>query len=60
MKILIIEDEYKLLETVEQFLLSEKFVVEKATDYPAAAEKALIYDYDCILLDISLPASTLV
>ncbi|MDR3189060.1 MAG: response regulator transcription factor [Prevotellaceae bacterium] len=55
MKILIIEDEYKLLEAIEQFLLSEKFVVEKATDYSTAAQKALIYDYDCILLDISLP-----
>jgi DNA-binding response OmpR family regulator len=58
MKILIIEDEYNLLEAIEQFLLSEEFVVEKATDYSTAAEKALIYDYDCILLDISLPGGS--
>jgi len=58
MKILIIEDEYALLQAIEEFLLSEKFVVEKATDYHSACEKALIYDYDCILLDISLPGGS--
>jgi len=58
MKILIIEDEYALLRTIEEFLLSEKFVVEKATDYYSACEKVLIYDYDCILLDISLPGGS--
>ena len=58
MKILIIEDEYALLRTIEEFLLSEKFVVEKAADYHSACEKALLYDYDCILLDISLPGGS--
>jgi DNA-binding response OmpR family regulator len=58
MKILIIEDEYKLLKTIEEFLLSEKFAVEKATDYHSAIQKAVIYDYDCILLDISLPGGS--
>jgi DNA-binding response OmpR family regulator len=58
MKILIIEDEYALLQTIEELLLQEKFVVEKATDYYTACEKALIYDYDCILLDISLPGGS--
>jgi DNA-binding response OmpR family regulator len=55
MKILVIEDEYQLLKTIETFLLSEKYVVEKATTYQSAREKAMLYDYDCILLDISLP-----
>jgi DNA-binding response OmpR family regulator len=58
MKILIIEDEYALLQTIEELLLREKFVVEKATDYLTACEKALIYDYDCIVLDISLPGGS--
>jgi DNA-binding response OmpR family regulator len=31
MKILVIEDEYALLKTIEDFLLAEKCVVEKAT-----------------------------
>ncbi|MDR2086036.1 MAG: response regulator transcription factor [Dysgonamonadaceae bacterium] len=58
MKILIVEDEYQLLKTIEDFLLSEKYLVEKATDYYSAMEKTMIYDYDCILLDISLPGGS--
>jgi DNA-binding response OmpR family regulator len=58
MKILVIEDEYKLLKTIEEFLLLEKFVVEKATDYNTAVQKAMVYDYDCILLDILLPGGS--
>ncbi|MDR1198985.1 MAG: response regulator transcription factor [Prevotellaceae bacterium] len=58
MKILIIEDEYALLKAIEDFLLAEKYIVEKATDYYSAREKAMIYDYDCILLDISLPGGS--
>ncbi|MDR0419931.1 MAG: response regulator transcription factor [Prevotellaceae bacterium] len=58
MKILIIEDEYALLNMIEDFLLSEKYVVEKATDYHSAVEKVMIYNYDCILLDISLPGGS--
>jgi DNA-binding response OmpR family regulator len=55
MKILIIEDEIRLLQLIEEFLSAEKYVVEKAPDFRTACEKALIYDYDCILLDINLP-----
>jgi DNA-binding response OmpR family regulator len=58
MKILIIEDEYKLLKAIEEFLLSEQYVVEKAIDYHSAMEKVLLYAYDCILLDISLPGGS--
>jgi DNA-binding response OmpR family regulator len=58
MKILIIEDEYALMRTIEEFLLSEKYIVEKATDYRTANEKVMLYDYDCILLDISLPGGS--
>ena len=58
MKILIIEDEYALLKTIEEFLLAEKYLVEKATDYRSAMDKVMIYNYDCILLDISLPGGS--
>ncbi|MDR2118638.1 MAG: response regulator transcription factor [Tannerellaceae bacterium] len=58
MKILIIEDEFPLLKTIEDFLLSEQYLVEKAADYYSAVEKTMIYDYDCILLDISLPGGS--
>jgi DNA-binding response OmpR family regulator len=55
MKILIIEDEFRLLQSIEEFLLSEKYIVETAADYETACEKVMLYDYDCILLDINLP-----
>ena len=55
MKILIIEDEKELLNSIRASLEKEKFLVETASDYHTAIEKALVYDYDCILLDIMLP-----
>jgi len=55
MKILIIEDEVDLRETIEESLLKENYIVETAGDYISANEKVSIYDYDCILLDIMLP-----
>lgn len=55
MKILIIEDETALLETLKRFLESEKYIVETANDYISGIEKIGTYDYDCILLDIMLP-----
>ncbi|MDU1889405.1 MAG: response regulator transcription factor [Dysgonomonas sp.] len=58
MKILVIEDEYELLKSVETFLLSENYVVESATDYMSGIEKVNLYEYDCILLDISLPGGS--
>ncbi|WBL26736.1 response regulator transcription factor [Zunongwangia sp. HGR-M22] len=55
MKILIIEDEQQLLKSIEQSLKKENFLVETASDYDQAIEKVLIYNYECILLDIMLP-----
>lgn len=58
MKILIVEDEQELRETVRSSLLKEKFVVETAADYVSASDKIGSYDYDCILLDIMLPGGS--
>jgi len=55
MKILIVEDEKELRETLVRSLLKEQFIVETADDYWSASEKLGIYDYDCILLDLMLP-----
>ena len=55
MKILVVEDELEMLESIERVLKQEKAVVEKATNLNDALDKALIYEYDCILLDINLP-----
>ncbi len=58
MKILIVEDEQDLRETIAASLRKEKFVVEVAPDYYAALNKINDYDYDCILLDIMLPGGS--
>ena len=58
MKILIVEDEQDLRETIRASLLKEKFVVETAADYFSALDKINDYDYDCILLDIMLPGGS--
>ncbi|WP_418510016.1 response regulator transcription factor [Corallibacter sp.] len=55
MKILIIEDEIKLLSSIKESLERENFLVETASDYYSAIDKIFIYEYDCILLDIMLP-----
>ena len=58
MKILLIEDEEELRNTVREDLMREKFIVECAEDYASAMEKVNDYDYDCILLDIMLPGGS--
>ncbi len=58
MKILIVEDEQDLRETIRTSLQKEMFVVETAADYFSALDKINDYDYDCILLDIMLPGGS--
>jgi DNA-binding response OmpR family regulator len=58
MKILIIEDEARLRETLAASLQKEHFVVEVAADFYTAMTKVNDYDYDCILLDIMLPGGS--
>lgn len=55
MKILIVEDEKDLRETIVASLTKEHFVIETASDFHSASEKIELYNYDCILLDIMLP-----
>lgn len=55
MKILLVEDDTDLREITERSLLKERYIVETADTYKAARQKALVYEYDCILLDIMLP-----
>ncbi|HOX82398.1 MAG TPA: response regulator transcription factor [Chryseolinea sp.] len=55
MKILIIEDERELAKSIVQYLRQESYVCEVAYTASEAHEKVMLYDYDCILLDITLP-----
>jgi len=55
LKILIIEDEKALSESIVTYLKAQDYICETAADFNAAIKKTEVYDYDCILLDISLP-----
>ena len=55
MKILVIEDEEGLRESIEEYFTEAGNVCETAATYQAAMAKINIYRYDCILLDITLP-----
>jgi DNA-binding response OmpR family regulator len=55
MKVLIIEDEVELLVAISNFLTRETFICELAESYAKADDKLTIYEYDIILLDITLP-----
>ncbi len=55
MKILIVEDEKELSKSIVTYLKEIGYICEVAIDFDAAMTKIDIYDYDCILLDISLP-----
>jgi len=55
MKILIIEDEIELLIAISNYLVRENYICELAESFNKADEKLSIYEYDVILLDITLP-----
>ena len=55
MKILIIEDEKELSKSMVAYLKAESYQCEVAGDIRTAMDKTELFDYDCILLDISLP-----
>lgn len=55
MKILLIEDEPELRKSIKQYLHQEGYLVESASDFLKAQEKTAVYDYDCILVDTTLP-----
>lgn len=55
MKILIVEDEREMVKSIVQYLRQESYVCEVAYTASDAEEKIMLHDYDCILLDITLP-----
>ncbi|UKT64884.1 response regulator transcription factor [Pedobacter mucosus] len=55
MKILIVEDEQALYESIFAYFTDEGNVCEHAADFDTAIKKIELYSYDCILLDLGLP-----
>jgi DNA-binding response OmpR family regulator len=58
MKILLIEDEKALAQSVEDYFRQEKYICETVQTFTAAQEKINLYKYDCIIVDIGLPDGT--
>ncbi|WP_199141915.1 response regulator transcription factor [Pedobacter sp. ASV12] len=55
MKILVIEDEKALRDSILSYFMEEGNICESASNYRSASEKIALYSYDCILLDLGLP-----
>lgn len=55
MKLLIVEDEQGLRETIEKYFTEEGSICETCGDLETALQKIAVYEYDCIVLDIGLP-----
>lgn len=58
MKLLIIEDEKGLRESIESYFTEGGNICESAGNFLIAREKISLYRYDCILLDITLPGGS--
>jgi DNA-binding response OmpR family regulator len=58
MKVLIIEDEKQLADSISSYLKGEGYSCEVASTFLSADEKVQVYDFDCILLDITLPGGS--
>lgn len=55
MKLLLIEDEIELRSSMAEYLRDEGFVCETAGDVSESAYKLGVYDYDLVVLDVTLP-----
>jgi DNA-binding response OmpR family regulator len=55
MKILIIEDEIELQQSIQKYLEYQGFVCEAVNDFLNGIKKVQQYEYDCVVVDINLP-----
>jgi DNA-binding response OmpR family regulator len=55
MKVLVVEDEVELSDSICDYLSGKNFDCETALDFHAALHKIETQDYACIVLDITLP-----
>ena len=55
MKILVVEDEAALRQTLVETLRGSGYTVEIAATYAQAHEKSKLYQYDCVVVDLTLP-----
>lgn len=58
LKLLIIEDERSLNQSIVDFLSAAGYLCESAVNYQQALEKIEYHTYDCIVLDLMLPGGS--
>nr|WP_319401286.1 response regulator transcription factor [uncultured Carboxylicivirga sp.] len=54
MKVLVIEDEQLLLQSILSYLSNENYICDSADNFNSASEKIAFNDYDCYVVDIML------
>ncbi|PLX19137.1 MAG: DNA-binding response regulator [Salinivirgaceae bacterium] len=56
MKILLVEDEKDLADSIEEYLVKDQqYNCDTASTLLSASELCSLYDYDCVLVDLGLP-----
>src|SRR6266704_334247 len=55
MKLLIIEDEKELSDSISYYLSRENYICDTAFDFPTALNKVSRHEYTCVILDLTLP-----
>jgi DNA-binding response OmpR family regulator len=55
MRILLVEDDLRLAETLAEALTDQRYVVDIATDGETGWHQAKVFDYDLLVLDVMLP-----
>ena len=55
MKILVVDDEYLIRDVIREYLELDGFKVDEAENGQVAVEKALVNNYDLIIMDIMMP-----
>ncbi|MBC7865437.1 MAG: response regulator transcription factor [Bacteroidia bacterium] len=58
MKLLLIEDEIALGESIVTYLKKEGYVCEWAKNFQEATDKIYVYKYDCLMVDITIPGGS--
>lgn len=58
MKILVVEDDVNIRQSIENYMLSVNHIVESATTFSDGEDKVMSYKYDVVILDIGLPGGS--
>jgi DNA-binding response OmpR family regulator len=58
MKLLVVEDEQQLLQSIIDYFTEEDFLCEGVASFSDALRRMEDFDYDCIILDINLPGGS--